>query len=256
MLNLVFRIILLLIFEMPNISNAAGVYDNSLINADKKKNEGIKNIDVNEINLLNHNADNIKSEYDVELRSIFEKNIIVQKIQNKPSSYKQYYPYYVGTNNYVQLINNDGIDAQLLLETMMVWKEIKADLKQSNVFFNNIEIWANNFIVEYLDVNYVSSADAGNMGQKNEIRNSYEGENMLSNMAYKNDAYYRSQDKHKTSLNNNYQLNNKYEGRDENSVLSLIYLWEEYSDIIVGMLAIVILWLFIANLIKFLTRTG
>lgn len=254
MLNLVFRIILLLIFEMPNISNAAGVYDNSLINADKKKNEGIKNIDVNEINLLNHNADNIKSEYDVELRSIFEKNIIVQKIQNKPSSYKQYYPYYVGTNNYVQLINNDGIDAQLLLETMMVWKEIKADLKQSNVFFNNIEIWTNNFIVEYLDITSVWGADAGNMGQKNEIPN--------SSVMYKNDVYYRSQDKYKASVNNNYEsndnfeLSNRYEGYGENSVLSLIYLWEEYSDIIVGMLAIVILWLFIANLIKFLTRTG
>lgn len=253
MLKLVFRIILLLIFEMPNISNAAGVYDNTLINADKKKNEGIRNIDVNEINLPKHKTDNIKSEYDAELRSIFEKNTIVQKIQNKPSSYEQYYPGYASTNNFVQFIDNDGVDAQLLLETMMGWQEIKADLKQSNIYFKNIEIWANNFIVEYLDITSVWGADASNVWDKNEIPN--------SSVMYKNDVYYRSQDKYKASVNNNYEsnddleLSNRDEGYGENSMLSLIYLWKEYSDIIVGVLVIVILWQLIANLIKFLTRT-
>lgn len=43
---------------------------------------------------------------------------------------------------------------------------------------------------------------------------------------------------------------------DERNILSLICLWEKYSDVIFGVLAIVILWLITENLIKFITRAG
>jgi len=225
MLRLIFSIVLFLIFEIPIISNAAGIYDNSLKNVDKKKNEKLENINANEINLLNDNRDKIASEYDIELLSILKKNTMIQKIQNKPLSYQQYYLTSAGRSGYTQFISNNGIDVLTLLETEMGWKEIKADLNYSIIIFNRIDIWAKNFLDERIDTNYVLSTDVNSIRQPKRKRNLYENQNIFSSMIYQNDTHYKHQDGYKISSSYNDKLNSVYEddNGDEQNRLSLIY---------------------------------
>lgn len=261
MLRLMFTILFFLISEIPIISNAAGIYDDSLRNIDKKKNEKLENIKANETNILNGNIDKIASEYDIELLSILKKNTMMQKIQDKAPSNQQHYSMDVGIND-VQFISNDGVDAQILLETKLVWKEVKADLNQSDIFFNKIDILTKSFLDEYLDehmdIYYTLNTDTNSVMQPKRKHNLYKNKNMLSNMIYQNDAQYKHQNTYKTSSSYNDNLNNEYgdDNSDETNMLSLIYLWKKYSDVIVGVLAIIILWLGIVNLIKLLMRAS
>lgn len=258
-----FIIVLFLIFEIPFISNAAGIYDNNLMSANNKK-EKFENIKDNKINAVNNDIGKSTSEYDIELLSILKKNIMIQKMQDKPSSYQQYYLTDAGRNNYVQFTNSKEIDAQILLETEMVWKEIKEDLIYLNIILNKIDILAKNFLDEYLDENidsnYVLITDINNIRQPKRKRNFYENQNMLSGIIYQNDINYKHQDNYKTlssyddDLNGAYGSDNKKNG-DEQNILSLIYLWEKYSDIIIAVLGAAILLLIISSLIKFLTRS-
>lgn len=255
-----FTILFFLICGIPIISNAAGIYDNSLRNIDKKKNEKLENIRANETNILNGNIDKISSEYDVELLSILKKNTMIQKIQDKAVSNQQHFSMDAGISD-IQFISNDGIDAQILLETKMVWKEIKADLNQPDIFFNKIDIWTKSFLDEYLDehidINYVLNADANIVMQPKRKLNLYKNKNMLSNMIYQNDTQYKHRNTYEVSSGYNDELNSAYgDNDDETNMLSFIYLWKKYSDVIVGVMVITILWLVITSLIKFLMRAG
>lgn len=263
-----FTLVLFLIFEIPIISNAAGIYDNSLMNIDNKNNEKLEYIKTNKIHIFNETFEKIASKYDMELISIFKKNAMIQKIQDKPSKYQPYYSVDAGRGNYIQFINNDEIDAQTLLETEVVWQEIKTDINYLNSLLNKVDIEAKYFLDEYfdehIDTNYVLITGINNIRQPKSKRNLHQSKNILAGIIYQNDTHNKHQDDKSSGYNSysdNDELNSAYGGdnkknSDEQNIFSLIYLWEKYSDIMVGVLIIAILWLVIASLIKFLTRTG
>lgn len=262
MLKLILTIVLFLVYEMPIISHAAGIYDIRLRNVDKEKNEKFENVNANKINLLSDNIDQISAEYDIELLSILKKNTIIQEIQDRPPSYQQHYSAGAGRSSYIQFIGNNVIDAQILLEAEMDWNEIKADLNYSIIFLNKVNMWAKNLLDEYvdehIDTNYVLSSHINSVSQPMRKHNLYENKGILSSMAFQKNTHYKNQDIYKIPLSYNEAVNSAYDNKnsDERNILSFIYLWEKYSDVIFGVLVIVIVWLITANLIKFITRAG
>lgn len=235
-------IILLLIFEVPIISNAAGINDDSFMNHKNKKNEEVENIKTNPMHVFNDSFDKAESEYNIELLSILKKNKIIQKIQDKPLNYQQYQLHDTGGSDFIKVILNDEIDVPILLETESVWEEIKGGLNYKNIIIDKVDAWTQDILDKYydekIDTNFLLVSDVNFIKQSNNKNNSYKPTNMLSSIIYQGDT-------HRIQKND-----------DNQNILSVIYLWKKYSDFIVGALIIALLWQGIAILMKFLMKTS
>jgi hypothetical protein len=232
-------IILLLIFEMPIISNAAAINDDSFI-SHNNKNKEFANIKNNMIHVFNGNFDKATSEYNIELLLAFKKSEMIKNIEGKPLNNKKYYLTDSGISNFFQIISNDEIDGQMLLETEMVWEEIKGGLKDKKIFVDKINGWTQDILDKYLDENtdtdFLLVSDINSIKQSTNKNDFYKPKNMPSSIIYQEET---------DRINQN---------DDKLKILSINYLWEKYSDVIVGVLIFAILWRGIVNLMKFLTK--
>lgn len=257
---------LFLVFGIPIIPNAAGIYDDSLINVDKKK---LENIKADEMHFLNDNLGKAISDYDIELISILKKNALIHNLQDKPLSYQQFDLTDVVNTKFIQVASNDKIDVQALLETEMVWMKIKADLNYGNILLNTFDKWTTNLLDKYLgeniNTNLVLVTNIQTIRPSNDKLNFYENPNRLSSMVDQSYAHVKSEDySYKISSSNDNGLNNAYgsdgdaygNNGDKENILSIIYLWKMYSDTIIVILVIAVLWLIVTGLLKFLTRNN
>jgi hypothetical protein len=238
---------LLLFFGMPIISNAAGVYDSSLINVDKEK---VENIKTEKVHILN---DKTASEYDIALLAILKKHTILQKMKSNTSN-NQNYSMNADTNNFIHGVSNDEIDAQILFEAVETWKEIKNDLNYINILLNRIDIWTQHFLYKNVDPNLIFVLGIDETVLLNNTESSSKNN---KNAAYKNQnfIYANGSSSNKGGWNGG---RNGGDGRSDfdikENVFSLIYLWGKYSDIITGVLIIAALWLLVTSLISILVR--
>jgi hypothetical protein len=187
---------------------------------------------------------------------------MIQEMQGKPSNYQQNYS---AGANYVHFINNDERDVGILLEAEMDWNNIKSNLNYLNILFRKINIWSENFLAKYLDenehINYVFIADNNFRKPKSDCK-LCKKENVFASLHNQKNNYQdvynvstgNKSPSYNSGLDSAYQGDNKENG-EENNILSLIYLWERYSDTIVGVLLILTLWVVLVSLFKFLTRT-
>lgn len=253
-----FLLVMLFVFFAPISSNAASIYQDNLITINKK----LENTAASNLITLNNNMEN--TEYDVELLSFLKKETMVQKIQGKASSYHQYSSNNIEEKSYVQFINNDEIDANILLETEMDWRNIKANLKDLNFLYKKIDNWIDSYLSTYIDeiiyINYILTDN----NHKKQISDCdlCRKENMLANLHYKKDNYQYIYNASNGNKSSNYNSNldnafrsNKEENDTEHNIFSFIYLWEMYSGVIVGVLSMLALLGVIVSLFKFLTRT-
>lgn len=251
-------IILSLVFGIPISTNAAGIYDNSLLNSDNKKKEKLESIYIDAIHSLNKNIDEAASEYEVELLSIQKKNKIKYSLQDKSLNYQKFYLADTGSNNLIKVIYNDDSYPLSLLKENAGWEEIKASLNYTNMFFNAVDSLINKNIDEYFggnrNANLVLITNIQTIRSSSGKPNSYE-KNKLFNVGYQGEGRVKGEEyAHITTSTYNDALNSKY-GRDEENIFSIIYLWKMYSDaIVIILLIITTLWLVIASLIKFLTQ--
>lgn len=251
--------IFFLILGMPVIPNAAGIYDNRLMNADSQKKENIK---TNEMQFLNGNPIKASSDYEVELTSLLKKNIIKHKFENNLLSYNKFNSTDADSNQFIQVTPNSEIDTQALLETEMDWVEIKADLKDIATHLNSFDRSATKFLDDYLsqniNTNLVLVFNIKSNSQSNNELNFYE-KKRLSNVIHQGGAHMKVEDdSYKLSSIYNNELNSAYQsGGEKKDILSIIYLWKMYSDTLVLVVSIIAtLWLVIASLIKFLIWRG
>lgn len=255
-------IILFLIIGIPIISNAASVYDDSLMNAEKEKQENIK---TNKIYFLFDHPGKTMSAYEIELASILKKNTMAQKIQDKPVSYQQNNLIGAGDGGFIQVAFSGEIDVQALLETATDWREIKADLRDVSAFLDEFDRWTTVLFDEYLvenintnlslvnNIQTLGSQSNGNGQLKGKIR--IQGKNRLSDMIHQNHAQMKGRDSYKISSSHNNEGHETYEDDDnKENILSIVYLWNMYSDTIILVSIIVASWLVITSLIKILTR--
>ncbi len=249
---------ILFVFWVPISSNAAGIYPDNLITINKK----LENTATSDLITSNNNMES--TEYDVELLSFLKKETIAKKIQGKSLSYQQYSSNNIEEKSYVQLINNDEIDANILLETEMDWHNIKANLKELNFLYKKIDNWLGSYLPTYVNENRNISYILIDNIYKKQLTDCAlcEKQNMLANLHYKKDNYqyiYSTTNGNKFSnynsnLDSAFRGNNK-ENDTEHNIFNFLYLWEMYSGVIVGILSILALLGIIVSLFKFLTRT-
>ena len=251
-------IILFLAFGIPIIPNAAGIYDNSLTNIDKKKLEDTK---ANEINYLNGSPIKTTSEYEIELMSILNKNALIRRLEDKSLTQQKSNLAATENTNLFMIAPNNEIDAQYLLVAEMDWVEIKSGLNNINKLLNAFDRWTTHFLDEYLsqniNTNLVLVNNIKQVNMSNDNLNFYE-QKRLSRADYKNNENIKyEEDSYKTSSGYHNGSNNAYESdSDKKNILSIIYLWRKYSDTIVVLSIIASLWLAMSSFIKYLTRNG
>jgi len=245
-----------LIFGIPVIPNAAGIYDDRLMNADNQKKENIK---TNEMQFLSDNLVKTSSDYEVELTSLLKKNTIKHKIENNLLSHDKFYSTDADSSHFIRAAPNGEMG---VLGTEMDWVEIKADLKDVAARLNAIDRSATKFLDEYLsqniNANLVFVFNIKGNSQPSDELNFYE-KKRLSNVVHQGDENTKVEGfSYKLSSSYNNELNGVYEsGTEQKNILSIIYLWRMYSDTIVDVVSIIAtLWLVIAGLIKFLIWRG
>jgi hypothetical protein len=198
------------------------------------------------------------------LLSILKENTIKQLIQEKPlGNIKSYVPGTSGSD-FVQAISNEEIDAQALLETVVVWTEIKQDLNYINNISNTINTWTSQLfdvnMDENIDSNMVLTTNIQTITHPTDKPNLLKSINTLSNI-YQGDTKEKYQNNYKIPSSYDYATNNFYEKQNntekinsEKSLFSIIYLWNMYSDIIVITIGVLIVLIAISGLIKFLSK--
>lgn len=256
------KLIMLLLFflGLPIISNAASVNDSNLTSIDESKSEHTK---ADKVHLLNGKT---ASEYEIALLSILKKNTMQQKMQPNTSNKQQNYLTNMDANNFINGVSNDEIDAQVLLETKETWAEIKDDLNYINILLNKVNTWTEDFLYKNIDPNLIFVFNVNETALLNNTESS--SKNSQNTATYKNQKFAYADDGLPSNLLSNHEVRhnggqNNYRQGDaidtseiKKNVFSLIYLWEEHSDMITVVLIILVLWLLATSLISILARSN
>lgn len=247
---------------MSTSSNAAGIYDNGLMNIEYKQREHFGNTKNNDVYFLNDNTVKTTSAYQIELISILKKNTIKHKLQDK-SSRKQLDSTASDSIKYNQVSFNGDIDMQVVVKSEMDWTGIKFYLKDAAIFWNEFESRTTDIIDEYIGQNLNTNLVLGSNIKESRMRgdklNSYE-KKISFNSIYQIDTHAKGTDvsyqipsSFNDDLNGSGWNNEQDSNGDEQKILSVIYLWRMYSDTIIILVSVfVTLWIILKILIKFL----
>jgi hypothetical protein len=225
--------ILLLLFEMPILSNAAEIRDSYFISFDEEK---TKRINVNNETVF---------EYNTALQLILKKNVILKKTHLDSTNYEQdYLTYNFDKNAFIQSSNSNNAPI-ILVETESAWTRIKGRINsQLSIFDSKIQF----ILYENVDFNSTFVFDVDGTKLSNKKSGLYKSEDITYERTF-DEKNYNSLSSSSPKSSGLYF--NEY---DKKNVFSLIIsLIEKNFDTVIWVLVIAIIWLVVLNLISMLT---
>jgi hypothetical protein len=243
------RLVMLLLFFwiIPVISNAAGIYENAEDSPMK----------LQKINAPSPSDDENVSVYETELVLILQKHHLIQKVQENKDTMSTQYGIEDKNSSFIEtIIFNNDVDARVLLETEATWKEIKNKVDYLNIFFNKIDMWAEDFLANNIDTNLILISD------NNEIKRAKKVKNLRNKHTEKHDSLLTlNKVNHSNSSGSSAGTGSgvSASGSKEKidygkNTFNLLYIWEKYSDIIIGVLVVIGLWSVVRSLIHITSR--
>ena len=246
------RLVILLLFFwiLPVISNAAGIYENV-------EDFPIKSQKTNAPSTSN---DEKVSVYETELVLILQKHNLLQQVQENTDTTPTHYGIEDKNSSFIETIVNNDVDARVLLETEATWKEIKNKLDYLNIFFNKIDMWAEDFLANNIDTNLILISDNNEIKHANKVKNlrSHKNTEKHDSLLALNKVNNRSNSSN-SSNSSNFSSSSSSSSSNEKidygkNTFNLLYIWEKYSDIIIGVLVVIGLWSAVRSLINITSR--